>query len=308
MLLLACQWCAAEPSQGVSIRVLSWNISGDAFEREPEAFDALMAWAKPDILLFDEVTPGADLDALRRSLERLAPGRDWQIHRGPSGGRERGLVATHFDVDAVAEFASEIPYSAEDREAILAAMGERERTHPRFSLEHGLPAAARIVLTPDGRLLVVATDFACCGDSPESGPEVRRRIEARLLRERIRTVLQRANVDGVIVAGDFNLVESTFGMSIITGPYPPPIAGLIPAELYHPDGSSTWTWDGRGMPFPSDVLDYQLYSPAQLAMESGLVLDAESLSQTELDTLGIASDFLLETGRHRPLLVVYALH
>ena len=41
---------------------------------------------------------------------------------------------------------------------------------------------------------------------------------------------------------------------------------------------TTWTWDGRGTPFPSNTLDYQLYGPQGLEMRSGLILDTEGLT------------------------------
>jgi hypothetical protein len=136
----------------------------------------------------------------------------------------------------------------------------------------------------------VITDLQCCGDTPESWQEFRRRVEAREIRRLIRQVLERTHVDGIVFAGDFNLVNGSFALSLLTGPYRPPDAGLIPAELYHSDGSSTWTWDGRETPFPSGTLDFQLYSPRSLEMHSGYILDTESP----------------RTGRHRPLVAEYA--
>jgi hypothetical protein len=45
----------------------------------------------------------------------------------------------------------------------------------------------------------------------------------------------------MVLAGDFNLVESTFPMGLLAGPYPAPHMALIPAELYHHDKTTTWT-------------------------------------------------------------------
>lgn len=125
------------------------------------------------------------------------------------------------------------------------------------------------------------------------------------MRRLITQILKRTKVDGIVFAGDFNLVESTFGMALLTGPYPAPHPALIPAEIYHPDGVATWTWDGRGMPFPSNVLDYQLYGPSGLVMHSGFILDTERLPPEVLERFGLEKDTAGRTGRHRPLVAEY---
>ena len=122
----------------------------------------------------------------------------------------------------------------------------------------------------------------------------------------VRQVLARTRVDGILIAGDFNIVNGAIPLILLSGPYPSHDTGLIAAELYHSDGSSTWTWDGRGMPFPSGVLDYQLYSPDSLEMRSGLIQDSEDLPASELELYGMTKGTSARTGRHRPLLAEYA--
>jgi endonuclease/exonuclease/phosphatase (EEP) superfamily protein YafD len=151
-----------------AIRILSWNISNDAFVAEQQKFQSLIRWADPDVLLLDEVTP----------------------------------------------FASNLAYPEADRRYILEHMSAEERSHP----------------------------------------------------------------------------------------------GLIAAELYHADGASTWTWDGRGMPFPSNTLDFQLYSPHSLEMRSSFILDPEFLAPEVLELHGLERNTAKRTGRHRPLLVEYGWH
>lgn len=67
--------CAANVPQANndSIRVLSWNISGDAFVSKPREFRSLLRWANPDVVLLDEVAPTASEDELRKSLDDLRP-------------------------------------------------------------------------------------------------------------------------------------------------------------------------------------------------------------------------------------------
>ena len=289
------------------IRVVSWNISGDAFVSEPGAFRSLLLWADPDVVLLDEVDPAATTEALTNALAAIEreDEHSWNVDVGASGGRQRCVIASRAPLQAVPELASVMPYPEADKRRILESMSEADRANPSWSMEHGIPVNAAVIQASDRRLLVVVADLQCCGDGPESWQEFRRRVEAREIRRRIQQVLEHNPVDGVVFAGDFNLVNSTFPMALLAGPYPQPHSGLIPAELYHSDGSTTWTWDGRRTPFPSNTLDYQLYGPNGLEMRSGLILDAEGISSELREKLRLDIDSSQRTGRHRPLVVEY---
>jgi hypothetical protein len=54
-----------------SIRILSWNISDDAFVAQQQAFKSVLTWANPDIVLLDEVAPSADPGKLSGALAVL---------------------------------------------------------------------------------------------------------------------------------------------------------------------------------------------------------------------------------------------
>jgi endonuclease/exonuclease/phosphatase family metal-dependent hydrolase len=289
-------------------RVLSWNISADAFVAEPLEFRALLQWGDPDIVLLDEVAPTAGVSQLDKALKALNPDENtaWNINFGQSGGRQRNVIASRAQQETLPEFAAIVSYPQEGRQAVLAKVPEEKRSNVIRSMDDGIPVNGSVLLTGEKRLLVLITDLQCCGDGPDSWEEHRRRVEAAEIRRLIRQILKRSAVDGIVLAGDFNLVESTFGMTLLTGPYPAPHSALIPAELYHPDGKATWTWDGRDTPFPSDVLDYQFYGPSGLELRGGFILDTEKLSPEALEQNGLKKDMVGRTGRHRPLVAEYA--
>ncbi len=185
-------------------------------------------------------------------------------------------------------------------------MSPEDRANPDWSMDGGIPVNGAVIQTGSRRLLAVVADLQCCGDSPEGWQEFRRRVEAREIRRLIRQVLEKKSVDGIVFAGDFNLVTSTFPMALLTGPYPSPHSGLIPAELYHSDGATTWTWDGRRTPFPSNTLDYQLYGPHGLEMRSGFILDTERIPLDTREQFGLEFNTSMQIGRHRPLVVEYS--
>jgi len=291
-----------------NFRVLSWNISADAFVAEPLEFQAVLRWGDPDIVLLDEVAPSADLAPLNKALKALDPGDNtaWHVDFGQSGGRQRTVIASRARHEALPEFAAIVAYPEEGRQAVLAKVPAEKRANVVRSMDDGIPVNGAVLLTGNKRLLVLITDLQCCGDGPDSWEELRRRVEAAEIRRLIRQIVTRTAVDGILVAGDFNLVESTFGMTLLTGPYPAPHSALIPAELYHPDGVSTWTWDGRGTQFPSDVLDYQFYGPSGLELRGGFILNTGNLSPGELERHGLEKYMVGRTGRHRPLVAEYA--
>lgn len=291
-----------------SFRVLSWNISGDAFVNEQSDFHALLRWGDPDVVLLDEVSPSADLLELTKALTDLREDDDntWHINFGSSGGRERNIIASRAPQEALQEFSEIVAYPDEDQTRILALVPVEQRSRESQRMTGGIPINGAVVVIGNKRLLVLITDLRCCGDGPESAEEVRRRIEVRIIRRLIRQILKRIQVDGIVFAGDFNLVESTFPMALLTGPFPRPHSGLIPAEIYHPDGITTWTWDGRGTPFPSNTLDYQLYGPWGLNMRSGFILETEGLPTEVLKQKGLEDGMVGRTGSHRPLVVEYS--
>jgi endonuclease/exonuclease/phosphatase family metal-dependent hydrolase len=274
------------------LRVLSWNITSNAFDEEAEEFQLLLQWADPDIVLLDEVHPSVALDGLHIALTTLRPDEDetWHVSYGASGGRQRDIIASRAPQEAVPEFSAMIPYPEEDRRYIHERMSDKERAFPNLTMDNGIPVNAAIVLVSGRRLLAVITDLQCCGDDPESWQEYRRQVEAREIRQRIEQVLERTNVDGLIIAGDFNLVTGLVAAEVLNEPYEICPGGLSTAELYHPDGISNWTWDGSGMPFPNGRLDFQYYCADTLEMRSGFVLENETVG---------------ETGRHRPLVAEY---
>jgi len=291
-----------------NFRVLSWNISGDAFVTEPSDFRSLLRWGDPDVVLLDEVSPSADPSELKKAITGLRPGNDnvWNINFGTSGGRQRTVIGSRVRQEILPEFSAIVPYPDEGRQRLLATVSPEKRNRVIQSMNDGIPVNGAVILIGDKRLLVLIADLQCCGDGPESWEELRRRVEASEIRRLIGQVLERTTVDGIVFAGDFNLVESTFAMALLTGPYPLPHSGLIPAELYHPDGATTWTWDGRGTPFPSDTLDYQLYGPWGLTMRSGFILDTEGLPPEVLEKHVLESSTVGRTGSHRPLVVEYS--
>ncbi len=297
----------AAVSAGEGVRVLSWNVSKDAFVRAPASFRALLTRADADILLFDEVSPVTTETQLRAALagRRREGSSDWHISVGRSGGRQRGVIVSRQPLERLPELSEVVPYPAAERDRLHHLMVAANADKPEASMDGGIPVNGALVTTATRRLLVVIVDLQCCGSDPASWEEDRRRVETSEVRRRVEEVMKRTRVDGVIVAGDFNLVSTPLPMVILSGPYPSPHAGLIAAELRHLDGTETWTFDGRGSRFPSRPMDFMLYGPHALQLRTGYVFDSADLGRAELDQLGLEPESAARLSQHLPLVAEF---
>lgn len=291
-----------EPSPG-ELRVLAWNVAENAFVRDGAAFRAHVSRAGADLLLLDEVQPAVADAPLADALAPL--GGRWQLVVGASGGRQRGVVASRLPLAPVPELSGTVPYPAVERARLEARMVAANQARPVYTMADGIPVSGAIVSQGSRRLLAVTVDLQCCGDTPDSWQEERRRIEAREVRQRIGQVLGRTQVDAVIVAGDLNLVNTPTPLITLTGPYPGPHHGLLVAELNHLDGIENWTWDGRGTPYPSRPIDFLLYGPQALHLRDGHVLDSADLTAAEHAHTELDADASKRLSDHRPLVAVF---
>ncbi len=314
--LASCASTDRLPNRDANITVLSWNISGNAFATHPSDFQALLRYAEPDIVLLDEVDPTkTDVEQLHAALPSSMSGNvqelinsEWHISFGESGGRQRGVIASRKPLEELQEFSGVVPYTDEARRMIVQQMPAEKRSQYSSYLDNGIAVNGAVILIGGRRLLVVITDLECCGDDPASWEELKRREEAKEIRRLIRQVIARTPVDAIVLAGDFNLVSTPVPLVLMTGPYDRPHSGLVAADLNHRDGLATWTWDGRGTPFPSRMLDYQLYSPNAIGVAQGVILDSEDLGPEELAAHDLESDMSIRLSNHRPLVVEYVWH
>lgn len=294
---------------GTRFTALSWNVSGDSFTSHPDEFRALLASASPDLVLLDEVAPNTSAEQLRAVLPPSAndPANDgWQISIGSSGGRQRDVIATREPIEELPEFAGIIPYPESARRMITERMSDEDRTKYAAHMDDGIAVNGAIVHIGARRLLVIIADLECCGNDPASWDELKRRVEATEVRRLVRQVLARSPVDGVVLAGDFNLVSTPIPLVLMSGPYEGPQAGLIAAEAYHKDGITTWTWTEPNSPYPSRAMDYQLYSPTALKAQNGYVLATEEMSADALAANGFRADTASRLSNHRPVVVEYS--
>ena len=308
VLVLACHSAFAEADDG--FRILSWNVSEHAFVKHGAAFRSLVRLSEADILLLDEVSPDATREDLQAALS--GPEEDdtahWYIDYGVSGGRQRCVVASRYPLETLPGFSSALAYPLPARNFVEARMSPAAFANPAWQMQGGIPVNGAIATIAGRRLLLVVTDLQCCGDNPNSWQEFRRQVEADKIARHVRQVVDRASIDSLVIAGDFNLVNGNTPLALLQGPYAAQAKPLVAAEPHHlgPRETETWTWDGRGTPFPSGVLDFQLYDAEKLELRESFILDTEDLPADDLRRFDLEPGTSRRISEHRPVVVEFA--
>jgi endonuclease/exonuclease/phosphatase family metal-dependent hydrolase len=288
-----------------AFRVLSWNVSGSAFTEQALDYKKILRLLDPDILLLDEVEGGRSVDDIAAVVRGLRGKNDtkWRMVIGAGGGYQRGVVVSRMPVTAVPAFAH-LHYSAAAIKELRGLMDDDTWTRMKPNLDAGIPAGAGIVNLGSRRILAVAIDLQSGAGTPD-WQEARRLIEVHEIQRAIQQAVRATRVDAVLVAGDFNAVSTSMPLVRITNPYPGPHFALVPALAFHLDGSESWTWDGRGSPYPTQALDFSLYSPAALEPLNAIAFSTEDLSPAELAGADLQVGSSRLVSDHLPIVVDY---
>jgi endonuclease/exonuclease/phosphatase family metal-dependent hydrolase len=239
---------------GPTLRVVSWNVAGKAMLTRPDPFHRILSALAPDVILLDEVSSQASEEWVETFL-----GPHWQIVLGAGGGRQRTVAASLHPIAPVAEL-RRVDYPAEQSRRILGLLSDADRRAVLAQAhQEGVPTTGAAVEVGGRRLLVVPVDLQCCGDRPGCPEDRIRLMEAGAIHAAVRRALAAGRFDGLLIAGDFNLVASREPLDLMA-------EGLTIAETLRLDGLSNATWGRRGSQFPPGRLDYLLYSDNSLRL------------------------------------------
>jgi hypothetical protein len=295
----------------VEFRVVSWNLGRETMFQQPDAYGALLRPLAPDLLMLDEVAGGHSAEEVEALLNRILPGGlPWRVTYGTSGGTQRGVIATRGTAPVVpAAFAGTVPYP----DSVLALLPADASPRIREAMERrraeGVPVHGAIVAIGGKRLLTVTMDLECCGGL--GGPADRlRRMEALAIRQAVEATMRAGGVDGLLIAGDLNLVGSEEPRIILSREMDVDDRWLWAARPLRLDDASANTWEWAGDRFPPSRLDYVLYSQASVGWVGGFVFRTGDLSlrwqalhgvtnetSRVTDHLPVVSDFCWGVGR-----------
>jgi endonuclease/exonuclease/phosphatase family metal-dependent hydrolase len=260
-------------------RVVSWNVGRETMFEQPDAYGALLRPLAPDLLMLDEVAGGHSAQEVEALLNRVVPGDvPWRVTYGTSGGTQRGVIATRGAAPVVpAAFAGTVPYP----DSVLALLPADAEPRMRQAMERrraeGVPVHGAIVEAGGRRLLAVTLDLECCG-GPAGSADRLRRMEALAIRQAIEATVRAGGVDGLLIAGDLNLVGSEEPRIILAREMDVDDRWLRAAAPLRLDDASANTWEWEGDRFPPSRLDYVLYSQASVGWVGGFVFRSGDLS------------------------------
>lgn len=290
-----------------SFRVLQWNVSGSAWMKHADVALAVLRHADPDVLVLDEVEPGLGAEGVRQMLSRLrGPGdTTWFVSFGAGGSYQRTAIASRDSVRGLPEFAL-VPFPDTGRAAAAGAVPDSVQSHPTRAESGTIGTNGAIVRLGGRRLLVVGMDLTSSGMAG-SWRDARRQVEAVAIRERMRAAIARVHPDGVIAAGDMNIVTGpapldTILSAVTTGPLGP----MRAADAVQHDGWTTWTWDGRGTAFNGGRLDVVIYSSGTLVPGVGRVWNSELMPPDTLRAHHLVAGSSASINRHRPVVVDFS--
>ena len=289
---------------GTALRALVWNVSREQFFDQQLGFVAALRAMDADLIILDEMSAqrtAPDVVAMLKQVDD-AP---WQVAYGSSGHNQRAVFALRGDLSPLASF-KYLPYPPRFvREMQAIRLNPRQQGQMGASLDAGIAAFGAEARHAGRRLLVVGVDLQCCGDTDDAWEERRRHVEARIIRRTLEQAWSTRRPDAVIVAGDFNAVRGLTPVELMQGSRNRPQQRLSIASARHANGKDSWTWDGRGTPFPSRPIDFMLHS-AQLKVLNALVFDPETMSEAQRQTLGLSVDQFIPLSAHRPIVVDFA--
>ncbi|HEX6037466.1 endonuclease/exonuclease/phosphatase family protein [Longimicrobium sp.] len=276
---------------GTDLRVVSWNVGRETMFRQPDAFGAILRALDPDLLLLDEVAGGHSAPEVQALLDRILPGDEpWHVVYGTSGGSQRGVIAARGTAPEMARsFMARLPYPDSARDVIGDDTAAAAQGWLRSRLEVNVPATGALVTLGGRRLLGVTLDLES-GGALGSPKDRLRRIEALRIRDAVAQAIAAGGVDGVLVAGDFNLVASPDPLQLLaTG------LDVDGSDLHVPtplrlDGASALTWENPEEPFTPSRLDFVLVGDAALAVTGGFIFRAGDLTPRWLETHGLTAD------------------
>jgi endonuclease/exonuclease/phosphatase family metal-dependent hydrolase len=294
-------------------RALVWNVANEGLRDRPERFRRIIAAIDPDLLILDEVGGVVGAEGVRRFLASIDSGGRargaWNFTYGGGGGYQRTVIATRTGVAEFPEF-SFVRFPDAVATRLLAAVPAAMRERQRASLNDGVATGGAIVTIAGKRVAVFGVDLQSAGNALGSWQELRRQAEARIIRdEAMAAIRAHGPVDGVIVAGDHNLVASREPLTILSeigGAFDG--ASLVPVEPLQLDSATAATWDGGDGPFPPGRLDWFAVSGGTLEAVGGFVFDVADLGDRWRAAHRLERDDSRKSSDHRPVVVDLRWH
>ncbi|MHC5007071.1 MAG: endonuclease/exonuclease/phosphatase family protein [Planctomycetota bacterium] len=274
----------ARPARA-DLRIVSWNVNFGGLLRRPQRFGRILRALDPDVILLQELredaTPLQLVEFARRWVPGIGPRRSGlNALLGAGGGDLRCAVVTRLDLDA-SRALHDVPFPDLPQWTIRVAAAE---------------------VGAQRRLLVLSVHLRCCGWAG-SFEDRTRQVEADALRRAVLNAQRASEAQGVIIAGDLNLVGSRRPLDLLAEGLDGDGSDLTVAGALQIDGRSNATWGDPDLPFVPGRLDYLLYADTSLEQINAFVLDTQDLEPQWLQRHELGADDTASASDHLPLVV-----
>jgi len=265
------------------LRVVSFNAQYAKIFNDAERLGRVLRALKPDVLLFQEFTDKTLASDVESALNRHAPPAEgrWHVRIGEGGGNLRCAVS------------SSLPTALVEALRVVSFPNQPERH---------LRQESAIIEHQGRRLLVVSIHLRCCGGA--TGPEEESRMtEVQQLRKAIDPLVGELQLDGIVIAGDFNLVGTRNPLDTLCRIGDLDGSDLTFAQPYRLDGRTNGTWADRTQPFVPGRLDYIVISDASLRSSKEFVFDSADLPASWRQHHGLETDDAQLLSDHYPVVI-----
>lgn len=283
------------------LRILEWNVSHRTLATREDHIVRILAALSPDLLLLNEVSDAFSPDDVHRVLERAgiqdATGAA-QVVYGLGGGDERAVVAGRVPLSELSVL-TDLPFPLLDVSRFLPP--DRDPRELTAQVEQGIQAAGAAATVQGRRLMLVSLGLASRGQRPFEIEEYVRRIQASTIASAMSRARSESSFDGIVVAGDLNLVVSELPVITLASRPDPggkPLSVINPLQL---DGRSNATWANPDVRFAAGRLDFMLHSAETLSLDRAFVFDSHDLSPRWLQHHGLSEEISSEASDHFPI-------
>ncbi len=263
-----------------ALRLISWNAELGAIISRPEPYVRTLRALNPDVILLQELTNKITPEQLQTVFQQLDGGAaNWSIVIGSGGGDLRSAIISRLPVERI-----------ESLELV---------TYPDRP-DRSLRVASAVIRSGERRMLAMSIHLKCCGRH-ESAEDFTRLAEVELIRGTLRDAMRGHAFDGVVIAGDFNLVGSREPLESLMVGLDIDASNLEIVDAYQIDGRSNATWFDRSQPFMPGRLDWALYSDSALGVDRCFVYESSNFAPIWHATHGTQSDDSAAASDHLPV-------
>jgi endonuclease/exonuclease/phosphatase family metal-dependent hydrolase len=286
------------------LRVVTWNVSHRTIRQRAKQAALVLTAINPDIVLINEMSNQmnpAEVQAMIASLPSGAIHKGWNLVYGEGGGEERSVIASRYPLRPVEDLLH-LDYPLGIVDGLPREFDDLDVTESiKTVIDDRISTAGAIVEVDNFRILAVALGMQSKGFRAYGWQEALRKIQAATIRSAVEVAVMRESLQGLIIAGDFNLVVSRIPLDTLRGARDFNPGELAIAGGLQLDGQSNATWRSADSFFLPGRLDYLLYDDTTMRLGRSFAFDSSDLSPEWIEHHGLTAGAVTDVSDHLPI-------